>query len=50
MLHGPVREHREPGMKMKSLHLVKLAESKTAKPRVSLKNIGFLAYPLLLKV
>ena len=30
--------------------LVKWAESNTAKPRVSLKNIGFLANPLILKV
>ena len=47
-----VREHREPGNKMKSLHqtLVKWAESNTAKPRVSLKNIVFLANLLILKV
>ena len=47
-----VREHREPGNKMKSLDqtLVKWVESNTAKPRVSLKDIEFLANPLILKV
>ena len=47
-----VREHREPGKKMRSLHqtLVKWAENNTAKPRVSLKNIVFLANLLILKV
>ena len=47
-----MREHREPGNKMKSLDqtLVKWVESNTAKPRVSLKDIEFLANPLILQV